>query len=327
MAGMTTANSDILIRSEIWSNQLKESLKDNLEATKYVRWIDFPDGDTMTIPSIGDLDAYDYTEDTAIEYTPMAMGEFQFQINEYLASATYITNKARQDLHYAAQLEASFLPNQLRAIMVNMEEHILSTGQPGFSNGNTQTANDMNMINGGAHRWVGSDTVDGQAVIGMKDFAKARHALQKANVPLTNLIAIVDPAFEYYFNTQAGFLDVTYNPKWEGIVAEGVGTGMRFTRNIFGFDVYESNYMPRGFSETIDGVASGADATANLFFSVQPGSDIAPWIGAYRQMPKVDAEYNKDRQREEYVTTARYDTALYRPENLITILGQTDIVW
>lgn len=87
MSGMTTANSDLLIRSEIWSNQLKESLKDTLDATKYVNWIDFPDGDTMTIPSIGDLDAYDYTEDAAIEYTPMATGEFQFQINEYLASA------------------------------------------------------------------------------------------------------------------------------------------------------------------------------------------------------------------------------------------------
>ena len=73
MAGMTTTNSDILIRSEIWSNQLKDTLRDTLEATKYVRWIDFPDGDTLTIPSLGDLDAYDYTEDTAIEYTPMAM--------------------------------------------------------------------------------------------------------------------------------------------------------------------------------------------------------------------------------------------------------------
>src|SRR5690606_36995607 len=103
MAGMTTTNSDVLIRSEVWSTQLKDYLKDTLEATKYVNWIDFPDGTTMTIPSMGDLDAYDYVEDTAIEYTPMALGEFQFTINEYLASATYITNKARQDLYYASQ--------------------------------------------------------------------------------------------------------------------------------------------------------------------------------------------------------------------------------
>jgi hypothetical protein len=324
MSGMTTGNTDVLIRSEIWSNQLKDYLKDTLEATKYVNWVDFPDGTTMTIPSMGDLDAYDYTEDTAIEYTPMALGEFQFTINEYLASATYITNKARQDLYFAAQLEARFLPEQQRAIMVEVEGHILATGQPGTTNGNTQTAASENLINGAAHRWVGSDTVSSAQTLGITDFAKARHSLKKANVPDTNLIAIVDPAFEYHFNTQAGFLDVTYNPMWEGIVAQGVATGMRFMRNIYGFDVYVSNYLPTGFSETIDSVASGAGATAALFFSAE--QSVAPWIGAWRQMPKVDGEYNKDKQREEYVTTARYDTALYRPENLITVLGQTDIV-
>lgn len=324
MSGMNTSNSDVLIRSEIWSNQLKETLKDQLDATKYVNWVDFPEGTTMTIPSIGDLDAYTYTEDTAIEYTPMALGEFQFTINEYLASGTYITQKARQDLYYAAQLEARFLPEQERAIMTAVETHVLATGQPGTTNGTTQTAGNLNTINGAAHRWVGSDTVSSKKVLGITDFAKARHSLKKANVPDTNLIAIVDPAFEYYFNTQAGFLDVSYNPMWEGIVASGVATGMRFMRNIYGFDVYISNYLPGGFSETINSVASGTGATASLFFSA--ASDIKPWIGAWRQMPKVDGEWNKDFQREEYVTTARYDTALYRPENLITVLGQTDIV-
>lgn len=327
MSGMTTSNTDVLIRSEIWSNQLKEVLKDNLEATKYVNWIDFPDGTTLTIPSIGEMDTYDYTEDTAIEYTPMALGEFQFTINEYLASATYITAKARQDSYYAAQLEARFLPEQERAIMVAIEGHVLQTGQPGLDTNSsaTQTSAALNNINGAPHRFVGSDTVGGQQTLGIADFAKARYSLKKANVPDTNLIAIVDPSFEYHFNTQAGFLDVTYNPMWEGIVAQGVASGMRFMRNIYGFDVYVSNYLPTGFSETIDSVASGAGATAALFFSTAAG-DIKPWVGAYRQPVKVDGEWNKDFQREEYVTTCRYDTAFYRPENLVTVLGQVDIV-
>lgn len=322
MAGMTTTNSDILIRSEVWSEQLKQTLEDNLESMKYVNWIDFKDGNILTIPSIGDLDAYDYVEDTAIEYTPMALGEFQFSVNQYKASATYITTKARQDLHYAAQLEAAFLPKEERAIMVSVENHVMKQGQPGTPNG--QTASNPNRINGADHRWVGGDTVNAKAALGAKDFAKARYALKKANVPDTNLIAIVDPAFEYYFNTQAGFLNVTYNPQYEGIISSGVATGMRFMANIFGFDVYMSNYLPSGYSETINGVASGAGSTANLFFSAD--ASIKPWIGAWRQMPKVDGEYNKDFQREEYVTTARYDAALYRPENFITVLAQTDII-
>jgi hypothetical protein len=161
--------------------------------------------------------------------------------------------------------------------------------------------------------------------VGFEDFAAARHALKRAKVPMTNLVAIVDPSVEFVFNTQAPTLDVTYNPKWEGIVSTGISTGMQFSRNIFGFDVYVSDYLPRiAAGETINAVASGADAVANLFFSAAP--DMKPWIGAWRQMPKVDAEFNKDRQREEYVTTARYGVKLYRPENFITVLSQDSVV-
>jgi hypothetical protein len=57
----------------------------------------------------------------------------------------------------------------------------------------------------------------------------------------------------------------------------------------------------------------------NLFFSAS--QDVLPFMGAWRQMPKVDGEYNKDRQREEFVTTARYGLKIYRPENLVTVLA------
>jgi hypothetical protein len=49
-------------------------------------------------------------------------------------------------------------------------------------------------------------------------------------------------------------------------------------------------------------------------------------MGAWRQAPKVDTDYNKDFQREEYVTTARYGLKVYRPENLVVVLTDTDIV-
>ena len=57
----------------------------------------------------------------------------------------------------------------------------------------------------------------------------------------------------------------------------------------------------------------------NIFYSAA-GGDINPIIGAWRQAPKVDGEYNKDFQREEYVVTSRYGIDLYRPENFVTIL-------
>jgi hypothetical protein len=323
MAGMNTLNSGLLIRSEVWSNQLRDTLKDELAAQQYVEWINFPDGEVLTIPSIGDMDVSDYEEDSAIEYTPLATGEFQFSITEYVSSATYITMKNRQDAMFAARLEAMFVPKEERAIMERLEMDILDQGQPGTPNG--QTASNLNLYNGEAHRWVGSATVNGARTLGFEDFAAARHALKRAKVPMRNLIAIVDPSVEFVFNTQAPTLDVTYNPQWEGIVSDSIATGMKFSRNIFGFDIYTSDYLPRfAAGETINAVASGTNAVANLFFSATP--DRKPWIGAWRQMPRVDAEFNKDRQREEYVTTARYGVKLQHPENFVTVLSKDTVV-
>ena len=324
MAGNTTTNTAVLIRSNLWSNQLKDTLIDELAAQKYVEWMDFPDGTTWNIPSIGDLDASDYAEDTAVEYTPMDAGNFTFTITNYKQSGTYITNQSRQDLFYSSQFEAAFVPKQERAISVALETDILAQGQPGTPNGQT-TAN-RNIINGADHRWVATDIANSVRTIGPKDFAKARYSLKKANVPDTNLIAIVDPSVEYHINTLTGLVDLTYNPKWEGIVNTGVATGMQFRFNVFGFDVYTSNYLPViTASETINAVASGANAVANLFFSAAGGME-KPWVGSMRQMPKVDGEYNKDYQREEYVTTARWGVKLYRQENFVTILSSTDVI-
>jgi len=41
---------------------------------------------------------------------------------------------------------------------------------------------------------------------------------------------------------------------------------------------------------------------------------------------RLTPEYNKDLQREEYVTTCRYGFKLYRPENLVTVLSDASQV-
>jgi len=313
MSGHSTGNGDHLIRSEIWSSQLKDVLQDELMATKYVNWLsEFPDGDTFTIPSIGDMQVRDYEEDTSVKYDAMDTGEFQFQITEYLQSGTYITNKMKQDAFYMNQLVSSFVPKQARAIQVRLETDILNLSA-------SQTAGNVNAINGADHRFVATGTNE---VITAADFAKARYALKKANVPDTNLIAIVDPSVEYTLNTLTNLVNMSNNPQWEGIVSSGIATGMKFIKNVYGFDVYSSNYLADA-NETI-GAKTTAAGKANMFFSA--AGDVLPFIGAWRQMPKVDSEYNKDFQREEYVTTARYGVKLYRPENLVCILSDTDQV-
>lgn len=324
MAGLSTGTTPLLIRSNVWSNQIKDVLIDELNAQSHVDWIAMPDtGATLNIPSMGDLDVNDYAEDQAVQYTALATGNFQFSITEYLSSATYITVKERQDSMYAARLESSFVPKQARAIQVRLEGDVLNCGQPGTPNG--QTSGALNPINGANHRWVGSDTVNSNKTLGFKDFAQALYAFKKANVPQRNLVAIVDPSVEYHFNTLSDTLSVAYNPMWEGIISDSVATGMRFSRNIYGFDVYVSNYLPViAAGETINSVASGTNAVANLFFSAD--RSVTPFIGAFAQQPKVDSEFNKDFQREEYVTTCRYGVKLYRPENFITVLSNPNVI-
>ena len=309
----TTAQIGHLIRSEVWSSQLKEVLEDELQSQGYVNWMtEFPDGTTFTIPSIGQAQTDDYTEDTAVEYRALDTGEFQFTINKYKSSGTYITNKAKQDSFYMNQLVSAFVPKQGRSIMETVETDI-------FALESEQTSANLNNINGAPHRFVGSGTNE---VITVADFAKARFSLKKANVPDANLIAVVDPSVEYMLNTLTNLTSVSNNPKWEGVISQGVATGMKFVVNVYGFDVYTSNYLADA-NETVDSVTTAA-GKANMFFSAV--SDVLPFVGAWRQMPQVDSEYNKDFQREEYVTTARYGVKLFRPENLVCCLTDTDQV-
>jgi len=313
MSGMTTGNVSLLTRAEVWSRELKEILRDELMAQTYVRWLqEFPDGDTFKIPSIGQAYVDDYAEDEAVKYRPLDTGQFTFQITEYLSSGTYVTKKAEQDMFYMNELVSRFVPEQERAIMEHVEEAILGLQSQ-------QTAANTNTINGGKHRYVATGSSN---VINVADFARANLSLNLANVSANNRVAIVDPSVAYTIETATQLVGINNNPMFEGIVSSGIATGMRFVRNVYGFDVYTSQRLATISSETLETV-SCAGFKANLFFSAD--ASVVPFIGAWRQMPEVDTEYNKDFQRTEFVTTARYGVKLYRPENLVTVLSNTSV--
>jgi len=319
MAGMISSNADTqrLIRAEVYSSELKDILRDEMQAQRYVRMLDgFPDGDTFTIPTIGKTTVSDYTEDAQVAYVPMDTAEFSFTVDKYLQSGSYITKKAAQDSFYSAQLEARFVPEQERAIMEHFEATTFAAPEVGV------TANSAETLDGVAHRVSGGNA----GVLQLEDFAWARYALKKSNVPDRNLVAIVDPSVEYQLNTLTNLVNVSNNPMFEGIVRDGVATGMRFVANVYGFDVYTSNYLKTTVADSAllekDGTTandfSSNNGVANLFFSADATAN--PFVGAWRQMPEVDYEYNKDFQRHEYVTTARYGVKKYRPEGIVTIV-------
>ena len=316
MAGFMDANTNYLTRTNLWSRQIKELLLDELNAMKFVRIIsDFPDGFTINIPSIGEASQADFVEGQAIKYNAMDTGNFTFSFDSYKYSANAISEKFKRDSYYSQDVIAAFVPRQHRVLMEGVETSILAKANSG------QTASATNAINGAIHRWVGSGTGN---TIAFKDFAIARNSLIKANVPLRDLIAIIDPATAYTLETQTNVTNLlSPNRQWQQIVDDGIITGFKFQYNVYGFDCYISNYLPTIASETISGspVNTGAltSGVANYFFSAAPG-DTLPWVGAFRQMPTVYSEFNKDLQQEEYLTITEYGFKLYRPENMVVVL-------
>lgn len=316
MAGFLSTNTDHLTRSNLWSNEIKMPFEAMIQGNQYINWIsDFPDGDTLNIPSIGVMEAQDFAEGEAVRYTAIDTGNFTFSIDKYLASATYVSTKFLQDSYYMSRVQSQFVPMQRMAIERIIEGDIMAVGP------NAQTASNSNTINNAKHRMVGSGASE---KITIEDFHRARFALRKAFVPMDKMIAIVDPSVEYEISTQPNLLNFSAaNPRWEGVVETGLTTGLKFFRNIAGWDVYTSDYLKvNTTSETIDGVTAAAGVN-NLFFA----ASAQPFMGAVRQPPKVESEYNKDLQREEYVTTCRYGMKLYRPEALVVVLTDTDQIY
>jgi hypothetical protein len=314
MAGFNTNTNEHLIRSELWSSQLKSLLMDELIAMKYVRTLDVPSdagSSTFNIPSMGEAEVSNFVEGDRVKYNKFDEGNYTFTFDQYKYSANSISEKYKRDSFYSDQVIAAFLPRQHRAIMVDYEIRILSVAN------SSQTPSVLNTINGGDHRWVGSASTK----IDIDDFAKAQYSLKRSNVPMTNLVAIVDPSVIYTLQTQTNLTNfLSPVPRWNNMVSNVTPTGMKFEMNIFGFDVYSSNYLPNGITETVSGDSVTSNGVANYFFSAA-GGDILPWVGAWRQHPTVYSEFNKDTQETEYMTICEYGVqGDYRPENLITVL-------
>ena len=207
---------------------------------------------------------------------------------------------------------------EARAIYADLEEKV-------FKLINKQTINSDNKINGMAHRFVAGSSADGYGDLAPEDFAYASVALKKAGYTGAK-IAII-PSFQEYkiVNNPRIRASLQYNPKFEGIVREGATSGMKFSFNIFGWDVYTSEFLPNISGETSLKNRDG-DATftkldnmgeAVLFINI---AGRRPFRMAWRQMPYFEGKWNMDKQREEYVTIARYGLGTGDIENMVVIL-------
>jgi len=303
----TTTNTSAFIEAQQYSQFILQNLHDGLLPDNWTRDVsDFGTGTTLNIKTVGSATIQDVQEDTPLSYQAIDTGNVTLSITDYIGDAWYITDVLRMDGSQVEQLHTMRAMESTRALQERVESRFLAICN------SSQTASDLNNINGFKHRFVASGT--GQ-IVTLDDFRDMKLSFDKANIPQAGRIAIVDPVVEATLN---GLFTTTastdFNAHFEGMVNEGFAQEHKFVANIFGWDIYTSNRLVRSIDETIDSVAV-TGGVANVFMSVLD-DQTKPIMRAWRQQPKVETERNMKNKRDEFDVTSRFGFGAQRFDSL-----------
>lgn len=306
-----TDNSRAFIQSEVYSQFILRNLHDGLLPETFWRNVsDFQTGETLHIKTIGTVTIQDTEEDTPLIYNPIETGEITFKITSYKGDAWYITDDLREDGSQIDQLEAARAAESTRAIQEVFETDYLATV------GNYYAANTgPNAVNGFPHLIVSANT---NHTFTLGHLIAMRLAFDKANVPAEGRVFIADPIVEATLN---GFVTITHDvtPFGAQILQDGLARGQRFVNSLFGWDIITSNRLPVGSFN--DGTTTFT-GVLNIFMCVMD-DNTKPVMGAWRRMPKVEGERNKDYARDEFVTRCRYGFGIQRLDTLGGLVTST----
>jgi len=302
------------VEAEQYSSFILENMHDGMLPSDFYRDVsDFGSGDTLHIKTIGEATIQEVEEDVGITYSPIETGSVTLSITDYIGDGWYVTDKMRQDGAQIDQLLASRGKEATRAIQEHFETRALAVLNA------VQTADDNNAINGFNRRYVAGGTNN---TMELADFIKMRLAFNKAEVPMAGRVAFVDPVVEATLNLtysiSSGTGDLAANSVWQSITESGFSREHNFVINLYGWNVITSNRLPTIASETIDTVTV-TTGVANIFMCIAD-DHCKPLMAAWRQMPRVEGERNKDLQRDEFVQTARFGLGVQRVDTLGIVL-------
>lgn len=320
MSGNNTSNTQALIVSEVWSDEIQDILHEMLLQVNLARVVDFPDGDKLTIPSVGTPVVRSRGEQEDFTFDNLDTGEVSIILRDEVYAGNSISKKLRQDSRWIAQVGSMLPAEQAVAIMERYQTDLLALANHQFAG-----QGDPNVINGTPHRFVGKGT---NSKISMEDFAGVNYIMTQSKMPFNGMVGIVHPSVMNEIETQFGTsAAISYNPMFQGIVETGIAPDMKFIRNIYGIDLYVSNLLPTA-NETID-TGSGARTTtngvANMFMNLSDAR-LLPFVAAWKEQPTTKSfidDYNDDLNT---ATTARWGNGLVRDENLVVVPTNTDQV-
>lgn len=307
------ANTTPFIEAEKYSAFILRNLHDGMLPGSYFRNVtDFGSGTTLHIKSVGTVTIQDGAEDVPFDYTAIESGEVTLTIDNYIGDAWYVTDELKEDGDQVEALMAARASESTRAIQETFESRFLARANSG------QVDNDPNRVNGFAHRIVGSGANN---TIALEDLINMKLAFDKANVPAGGRIAIVDPVTAATFAKMVPLAqDVT--PFGQRILENGFDRDHQYLMNLYGWTIITSNRLPRGTMG--DGTDTVTDGVANLFMSIAD-DNTKPLMAAWRRMPRVEGERNKDLRRDEYVTSARWGFGVQRVDTLGVIITDATV--
>lgn len=306
---LDTSNNSQLIRTNVWANEVKDVLQEELMLDSHIRWItEFPDGDTLNIPTLSEMTVRNYSEGAQVTLDDPTTGNFTLTIDKYYQSGFKIPEKFRHDSFYVSVAESNFVQKLTRALLEQKESDIANL-QSGQTSGNPNT------INGVDHRYVGTGTA---RVIALADLQKAKLALDKSKVMRGNRRAFCDPSVTYQLQTISNVIQQDVYGS-NAHLREGMN-GTAYVGRFAGFDIFESLFLDNALTDAITATAPSAGAltasagTANMFVGQEA------FIGAMRAMPDMDAWYDNNTRSDVYHVTMRYGIKLYRPESLVVVI-------
>lgn len=300
-----TTNTRAFIESEQYSDFILTNLHDGLLPSTFYRNVsDFGSGEVLNIKTVGTVTIQEAEEDTPLIYNPIETGTIQFRITEYKGDAWFVTDDLREDGTSIDRLMAERAAESTRALQEVFETDFLAVA------GDYYEANPgPNAVNGQPHLIV-SDAPNG--IFELEGLIRMKLAFDKANVPVAGRVAIVDPVVAA---TLSGMVTITHDvtPFGQRILENGFDRDHTFLMNLYGWNIITSNRLPVGDFD--DGTTQITGGVANLFMSVLD-DQTKPIMGAWRRMPKVEGERNKDRARDEFVTRSRYGFGIQRLDTL-----------
>ena len=301
-------NSTAFIEAEQYSSFILRNLQDGLLPGQFYRNVsDFGSGSTLHIKTVGTVTIQDGAEEVPFDYTPIESGEVTLTITDYVGDAWYVTDELREDGAQVEALLSARSQESTRAIQETFETRFLKKCNTAQTNANANT------INGFAHRIASAETNN---VISLNHLISMKLAFDKANVPMAGRIGIVDPVVAATFDKTISFgRDVT--PFAQNILENGFARDHTFLMNLYGWNIITSNRLDTGtFS---DGTTSVSSGVANVFMCIAD-DNTKPIMAAWRRMPKVEGERNKDLRRDEFVTSARWGFGAQRADTLGIII-------